>query len=45
MQGSKSVAFKYVLSSNERTLTDDEVNRITNKILKDLKYKCGASLR
>lgn len=45
MQGSKSIAFKYILSSKERTLTDDEVNRITNKILKDLKYKCGASLR
>lgn len=41
----KSIAFKYILSSQTKTLTDEDVNQVTNKILKDLKYKCGAELR
>ncbi len=41
----KSVAFKFKLTSYEKTLTDDETNAIVAKILKDLETKCGAKLR
>lgn len=41
----KSVAFKFKLTSYEKTLTDEETNAIVAKILKDLETKCGARLR
>ncbi len=43
--GLKSVAFKFKLTSYEKTLTDTETNQIVEKILGDLKIKCGAKLR
>ena len=41
----KSVAFSFKLVDYEKTLTDEEINQVVNKILKDLQYKCGATLR
>ena len=41
----KSLAFKIKLSDMNKTLTDDEVQTVVNKILKALSYKHGAVLR
>lgn len=41
----KSVAFSFKLQSYDKTLTDEEINQVVKKILKDLQYKCGAVLR
>lgn len=41
----KSVAFSFKLQSMDKTLTDDEINQVVNKILKDLEYKLKAVLR
>lgn len=40
-----SYTFSLEFSSGEKTLTDDEVNRIQDKIVKDLKRKFNAELR
>ncbi len=42
--GKKSVAFSVVLRSHEATLTEEEVTRVTNKIIKKLAEQ-GATLR
>ena len=44
-ENKKSVAFNIKLSDMTKTLTDEEVNKIINKILKSFEYKFGASLR
>ena len=44
-QNKKSMTFKIKLSSLNKTLTDEEVNKVIQKILKSLNYKFGASLR
>ncbi len=44
-EGKKSVAFAISFRSAERSLTGDEVNKVFNKIVKDLEYKNGAALR
>ena len=44
-ENKKSVAFNFQLSSYDKTLTDEEINQVVKKILKDLEYKCGATLR
>ena len=44
-ENNKSVALKVILSSSEKTLTEDEVNAVINKILKDCEFKFGARLR
>ena len=41
----KSMAFSLNFSSNERTLTDDEINRQVDKIVKSLESGLGVSLR
>lgn len=41
----KSMAFNIKLSDLEKTLTDEEVNAVINKVLKALAYKHGAVLR
>lgn len=41
----KSMAFNIKLSSIEKTLTDDEIGQVMNKVLKTLSYKHGATLR
>lgn len=43
--GKKSVAFSLVFRNSERTLTDDDVNPLMQKILKNCENSCGASLR
>jgi phenylalanyl-tRNA synthetase beta chain len=43
--GKTSFTFSLEFSSNEKTLTDEEVNRIQDKIVNDLKKKLKAELR
>lgn len=44
-QNKKSLAFNVKLSDLDKTLTDEEVNKVTQKVLKALSYKFGAVLR
>lgn len=44
-EGLKSVAYSIIYRSFERTLTDDEVNEIQNRIIKDLEDNIDAKLR
>ncbi len=44
-EGFKSVAYKIFFRANERTLTDDEVNKAIGKVLDKLKEKLNATLR
>jgi phenylalanyl-tRNA synthetase beta chain len=43
--GKKSLAFNLVYRSGERTLTDEEVNQIHARILKEIEGRTGATLR
>jgi phenylalanyl-tRNA synthetase beta chain len=43
--GKKSIAFHLIFQSDERTLTDTEVNKIHDKLLDTLRIKLGAELR
>ena len=44
-QSKKSMAYKIKLSDLNKTLTDEEVNKAIQKVLKSLQYKFGAVLR
>lgn len=44
-EGKKSVAYAIVYRDNNKTLTDNEVNKVHEKILRSLEYKLGAQLR
>ena len=44
-ENKKSMAFNIKLSSIDKTMTDEEINQVINKILKTLSYKHGAVLR
>lgn len=44
-ENKKSMAFNIKLSDIEKTLTDEEVNAVMNKVMKALTYKHGAVLR
>ncbi len=44
-EGKKSVAYSITFRGADRTLTDDDVNPVTDKILKELESKLGAQLR
>ena len=44
-EGKKSVAYSLVFRNAERTLTDDDVNPLMKKILKNCEDACGAVLR
>jgi phenylalanyl-tRNA synthetase beta chain len=44
-KGKKSMAFNLLFLSNERTLSVEEVDELTSKILKNLSDKLGAELR
>ena len=44
-EGKKSVAFSLKFRAADRSLTSEEVNRVFNKIVKDLEYKNKAQLR
>ncbi|MDQ7052122.1 MAG: hypothetical protein Q9P14_04210 [candidate division KSB1 bacterium] len=41
----KSLAFSLVFQSDERTLTDEEINTILDDVLKAVNVKLGATLR
>lgn len=43
--GKKSVAYNISYRANDRSLTNEEINKIFTKIVKDLEYKLGAQLR
>ena len=41
----KSIAYSLTFSDNKKTLTDDEINTLMNKIIETTSKKCGAELR
>ena len=41
----KSLAFNIILSDLNKTLTDEEINKTVNKVLKSLQFRFGAVLR
>ena len=44
-EGKKSMAFNVVISPAEKAFSDKEIEKYTQKILKDLEFKLGISLR
>jgi phenylalanyl-tRNA synthetase beta chain len=44
-EGKKSVSLRVTLRASDRTLTVDEADKVTKKILNDLKFKMGLELR
>ena len=44
-EGYKSVAFKLIFRAEDRTLTDEEIQKVMKKILNGLEMNCGAKLR
>lgn len=44
-ENKKSVAFNIILSYTNKTLTDEDINKVMKKVLKSLEYKFGAILR
>ena len=44
-EGKKSMAFSIVITPDVKAFSDKEVEKFTNKILKDLEYNLGISLR
>ena len=45
LSGKKSVAFSLTIRNTERTLSDDDVNPLMQKILAACEKECGATLR
>ncbi len=43
--GKKSVAFRVILRAPDRTLTVEEADKVSNKIIKDLAFKLGLNIR
>ena len=43
--GNKSVAFRVTLRAPDKTLTVEEADKASKKILKDLEFKLGLKLR
>ncbi|MBW9146955.1 phenylalanine--tRNA ligase subunit beta [Clostridium sp. CM027] len=44
-EGKKSIAYAIVYRRSDKTLTDEEVNKVHEKILRSLEHKLGAQLR
>lgn len=44
-EGKKSMAYKILFMSDDKTLTGEEINAVVNKVLKSLDYRYGAKLR
>ncbi|MCX7872277.1 MAG: phenylalanine--tRNA ligase subunit beta [Verrucomicrobiae bacterium] len=44
-EGHKSMAYAFIYRSTERTLTDNEVNQIHEKLIEELKAKASATIR
>ena len=45
LPGAKSLAFKLVFQATDRTLRDQEVNQVFNRIVTDLEKRVGAKIR
>ena len=43
--GKKSLAFKIIIQSNDRALTENDINDVSNKIVKTIEDKTGSKLR
>ena len=43
--GKKSLAFKVVIQSNNKALTENDINGVSNKIIKKIEDKTGSKLR
>ena len=43
--GKKSMAYKILFMSDEKTLTGDEINATVGKVLRSLEHRYGAKLR
>ena len=41
----KSLAFKVTIQSNDKALTENDINEVSNKIIKTVENKTGAKLR
>ena len=44
-EGKKSVSFRVTLRASDRTLTVEEADKASKKILNDLKFKLGIGIR
>jgi len=44
-EGKRSLAYSLTFQANDRTLTDEEVGKIRNKIVKRLQHEFRATLR
>ena len=44
-ENKKSMAYKILFMSEEKTLTSEEINQVMNKVLKGLDFRYGAKLR
>ena len=44
-EGKKSVALRVTLRASDRTLTVEEADKVSKKMLNDLKFKMGLVLR
>jgi phenylalanyl-tRNA synthetase beta chain len=44
-EGNKSVAIRVTLRAADKTLTVEEADKVSKKILKDLEFKLGLTLR
>jgi phenylalanyl-tRNA synthetase beta chain len=44
-EGKKSYAVSFTLQDNTKTLTDEQIDKIMNKLQKNLESEVGASLR
>ena len=44
-KGKRSIAYSLTFGTNERTLTDEEINNIMEKIIETVQNKLGAELR
>jgi phenylalanyl-tRNA synthetase beta chain len=44
-EGKRSLAYSLTFQANDRTLTDEEVGNIRNKIVKRLQHEFRATLR
>ena len=44
-EGKKSVSFRLTLHANDRTLTVEEADKVSSKVLNDLKFKLGIGIR
>ena len=41
----KSLALKVVIQSNDKTLTENDINAVSNEIIKTIEDKTGSKLR